>query len=718
MSTNNNYRLSLHNVSCASCVRTIEGIVAEIKHVNHFSVNFAERTLIYDGKAAPKDVIAALKQSGYEASVQDEEKDKQYEQHETISLLRKTLIALVLGVFLFVMAWFYLSLNSMDNKIFWLLMAVLSALAIWYCAGAMYLRAWRALLKHRASMDTLISVGTAAAWIYSVIVVLMPDAFPAVARHIYFDSALMIIAFINLGAFLEIRARGKASQAIKRLIGLQAKTARRIDAEGKECDVPIESLVVGDHIRVRPGEKIAVDGVVLEGTSSVDEAMLTGESMPVSKKVGDDVFGSTVNKSGSFVFKASKVGQDTALSQIISLVQNAQASKPSIAKLADVVSSYFVPSVLILAIITVLVWFNLGFAASYMLVAGISVLVIACPCALGLAAPISVIVGMGKSAEYGILIRNGEALQKASRLNTIVFDKTGTITKGEPDVVDIVSSENYQQHDVLQWAASLEKLSEHPLALAIVNKAKQQSLTLLPVTSFESMTGLGVKATIDQQTFLLGNDKLLAEHKIALEHFSSVASEFAEQGKTPVYLARDNNIIAVIAIADPVKPETKEVINVLKKMNLTLVMMSGDNHKTVQAVAKQVGIDEVFSEALPQDKASYVKRLQQAGRQVAMVGDGINDAPALTQADVGFAIGAGTDVAIESADVTLIAHSIESVAHAITISKATIRNIKQNLWGAFLYNGLGIPIAAGVLYPLFGLLLSPMVAAAAMAAFK
>jgi Cu+-exporting ATPase len=715
---NQTYRLKLTNVSCASCVKTIEATLAKLADIDNFQVNFAERIVTINGLANPQLVIDSLAAVGYEARLADEQQEEKLANLQLQKLIRQTWVAGSLGVLVFAlgMSPWQPSLASGQGQLIWLATGIITVWTMWYSAHHIYKSAFKALINHHATMDTLISVGTGAAWFYSMMVAIVPGLIPLSARHVYFEAALIIIALVNLGAVLETRARGKTSQAIKRLIGLQAKTARRVNKAGIEQDVPIESLIAGDIIRVRPGEKIPVDGELTNGRSTIDESMLTGEPIPVTKGVGEQVFGSTINKTGSFLFKATKVGKDTALAQIIQLVQNAQSTKPPIAKLADIVSAYFVPSVLIIAVTTALVWFNTGFSAGFILVASIAVLVIACPCALGLAAPISVIVGMGKSAEYGILIRNGEALQKASQLQAVVLDKTGTITKGQPEVTQLIAKQGFDENILLKMAASLEQQSEHPLAYAIVSYAQEKKVLMLDVEDFAALPGQGVKAMISARQVLLGNDKLMHAHNISVDTLVKQADHLASLAQTPMYLAIDGQLAGIIAVADPIKSDAKKTIQKLQAMGLEVIMITGDNKKTAHAVAQQMGITQVFAEVLPQDKAQQVKKLQQAGKRVAMVGDGINDAPALTQADVGFAIGAGTDVAIESADVTLISNSIQGVVNAIVISKATMRNIKQNLFGAFIYNSLGIPIAAGILYPLIGVLLNPIFAGAAMAA--
>lgn len=526
----------------------------------------------------------------------------------------------------------------------------------------------------------------------------------------------MIIGLINLGLALEIKARGKTSEAIKRLIGLQAKTARVI-RDGDDIDIPIEDVLLNDLIRVRPGERISVDGVVVEGQTSIDESMLTGEPMPIEKRKDDEVVAGTINKSGSIVFRAERVGKDTALAQIINMVKRAQNSKPPIGRLADVISAYFVPVVMIIAVMSALAWLNFGPApeVAFAIVSATTVLIIACPCALGLATPMSVMVGVGKAAEAGVLIRNGEALQSASKITTMVLDKTGTITEGAPKVTDVVIASDHNQDDVLSLAASLESGSEHPLAMAIVESAKEQGVPIHSVTDFESIAGKGVAATLNSQRLLFGNEKLMKEKSIELHHYVDKAQRLAAEAKTPMYFAIDSKLVAVIAVADPIKSDSIDAINRLQHNGIRVVMLTGDNRMTAKAVARKAGIVDYVAEVMPEDKANKVLELQREGEIVGMTGDGINDAPALAHANVGFAIGTGTDVAIESADITLMRGSLHGLADAIAVSKATLRNIKQNLFGAFIYNVAGIPFAAGVFYPFLGLLLSPVIAGAAMA---
>jgi Cu+-exporting ATPase len=581
-----------------------------------------------------------------------------------------------------------------------------------------YVGAWQSVKQHSANMDTLIALGTGTAWLYSMVVVFAPGLVPEMARHVYFEATAMIIGLINLGLALEIKARGRTSEAIKRLIGLQARTARVI-RDDKELDIPIEHVLLNDIVRVRPGEKIPVDGDVTEGHTAIDESMLTGEPMPVEKQAGDEVVAGTMNKSGSVLFRATRVGKDTALARIITMVKRAQNSKPPIGRLADIIAGYFVPAVMIIAVISALVWLNFGPdpAIAFAVVTATTVLIIACPCALGLATPMSVMVGIGKAAEAGVLIRNGEALQTASKITAMILDKTGTITLGAPKVTDIILAGAADEDDVLQKAASLESGSEHPLAMALLESAQERQLAPLPIINFRAIAGHGVSAELaaSGDTVALGNEKLMGKLDIAIGTSRETAEKLAGEAKTPMYFVINDQLAAIIAVADPIKEDSSQAIKRLQADGIRVVMLTGDNKATAQAVASEVGITEFFAEVLPEDKAKKVSALQTQGEIVGMTGDGINDAPALAVANVGFAIGTGTDVAIESADITLMRGSLNGLADAIAVSKATLRNIKQNLFGAFIYNMAGIPIAAGVLYPVFGVLLSPVIAGAAMA---
>ena len=540
---------------------------------------------------------------------------------------------------------------------------------------------------------------------------------PEMARHVYFEATAMIIGLINLGLALEVKARGKTSEAIKRLIGLQVKTARVV-RDNKELDIAIEQVLLDDIVRVRPGEKVPVDGVVIQGNTAIDESMLTGEPMPIEKGKGDEIVAGTLNKSGSILFQATRIGKDTAIAHIINMVKKAQNSKPSIGRLADVISAYFVPVVMIIAILSALVWFNFGPdpVIAYAVVSATTVLIIACPCALGLATPMSVMVGVGKAAESGVLIRHGEALQTASKITAMILDKTGTITEGKPSVTDIIIADrNYSEQQILTLAGSIESNSEHPLAQAIVDSALAKNLVLENTSEFNAIAGYGVQAKLNNQQLIFGNQKLMLKNAIALNDFVARAQQLADSAKTPMYLAIDNKLVAIIAVSDPIKADSVAAIKRLQAKDIRVVMLTGDNRATANAVAQQVGIKEVFAEVLPEEKSNKVAELQAQGEIVGMTGDGINDAPALALANVGFAIGTGTDVAIESADITLMRGSLHGLADAIAVSKATLANIKQNLFGAFIYNVAGIPVAAGILYPFFGLMLNPVVAGAAMA---
>jgi len=587
---------------------------------------------------------------------------------------------------------------------------------LFWSGGHFFTGAWAALKHRSANMNTLIALGTAAAWVYSTIAILFPSIFPEGTSEPFYDVVAVVIALVVLGQALELRAKGRTSEAIKKLMGLQAKTARVI-RDGQEIDIPVEEVLVGDIVQVRPGEKMPVDGIIIEGRSAVDESMLTGESLPISKKPGDEVIGATLNKTGAFKFRATKVGKDTALAQIVKMVRDAQNSKAPIARLADTISGYFVPIVMILAVLTFVVWFDFGPQPQlvFALVTSVTVLIIACPCALGLATPMSLMVGIGKGAENGILIRSGEALQTAQAIQTVVLDKTGTITKGKPELTDVVVAGGWQENDLLRLAASVERSSEHPLAEAIVEGAKARGLSLTDPTAFEAIPGHGVIATIEGHRVALGNLNMMKRENVALGDLEQTAAMLADDGKTPMYVAVDGQALGIVAVADTVKEDSAEAIAALQKMGIEVVMITGDNRRTAEAIARKVGINRVLAEVLPEDKAHNVHLLHAEGKKVAMVGDGINDAPALAQADVGMAIGTGTDVAIEASDITLIKGSLRGVVTAIEVSRATLRNIKQNLFGAFIYNTLGIPVAMGVLYPFFSVLLSPVLAGAAMA---
>jgi Cu+-exporting ATPase len=608
------------------------------------------------------------------------------------------------------------------------LQLVLTTPVVFYCGSQFYRGAWAALRHRAADMNTLIALGTGAAYLYSVAATVAPGIFAgaaaSAAHHadgsmvpVYFEAAGMIITLVLLGRMLESRATGRTGDAIRRLIGLQPKVARVV-RDGIECDIPAEEVAPGDLVVVRPGERLPVDGTVESGASAIDESMLTGESLPVEKKTGDEVFGATINGSGSFRYRATKVGRDTALQQIVRLVQEAQGSKAPIARLADVVSGIFTPIVLCIAILTFVVWFLAGSPETRLataLVNFVSVLIIACPCALGLATPTAIMVGTGRGAECGVLIKGGEALENACKLQTLVLDKTGTITCGKPAITDLQPLDGSDERELLRLAASAERGSEHPLGEAIVRAAEQRGIELADPSAFNAVAGHGVEVQLDGKPVLLGNARLMHDRGVPLDGTAeSHAAALASAGKTAMFVAVGGRLAGVIAVADPIKPESKDAIQTLRRMGLEIVMLTGDNRRTAEAVARQVGIERVFAEVLPQGKADQVKRLQAEKKIVGMVGDGINDAPALVQADIGIAIGTGTDVAIEASDITLIRGDLRGVVSAIALSQATMRTIKQNLFWAFIYNIVGIPIAAGVLYPVFGWLLSPVLASAAM----
>ena len=718
--------LIIDGAGCASCVGKIETALKNVNGVDNAQMNFALRTVVVDGEVDSEDLVQAIESIGYNArSAEDTSDDELLDEKEIAdqkyytSLMRQMWIALGLGVPLMIysIAGGPMTVDTMLERGIWLFIGILCAAIMYFAGKHFYIGAWKSFVNHSANMDTLIALGTGTAWIYSMVVVFFPMAVPEMARHVYFEATAMIIGLIDLGLALEVKARGRTSEAIKRLIGLQAKTARVV-RDKKEVDIAIEQVLLNDIVRVRPGEKIPVDGLVIEGHTSIDESMLTGEPMPVAKEEEDEIVAGTLNKTGSILFKATRVGKDTALAQIINMVKRAQNSKPPIGRLADAISAYFVPVVMIISIVSALVWLNFGPdpALAFAVVSATTVLIIACPCALGLATPMSVMVGVGKAAEAGVLIRNGEALQTASKITAMILDKTGTITEGSPTVTDIlVADKSYTEKYILTIASSIESRSEHPLAQAIVDSAIAQEIDPEDISDFQAIAGHGIEAKLEDHHLLFGNQKLMFKKGVFLGEFVSKAQKLADEAKTPMYLAIDNKLAAIIAVSDPIKEDSIEAIKRLQNSGIRVVMLTGDNRATANAVAKKVGIKEVFAEVLPEDKSNKVAELQAQNEIVGMTGDGINDAPALALANVGFAIGTGTDVAIESADITLMRGSLHGLADAIAVSKATLRNIKQNLFGAFIYNVAGVPFAAGILYPFFGLLLSPVIAGAAMA---
>ncbi|MGA2671414.1 MAG: heavy metal translocating P-type ATPase, partial [Dehalococcoidia bacterium] len=719
-------------MTCASCVARVEEALSSVPGVISASVNLASEkaTVEYLEGTGLADLRRAVKDAGYELGpeVQALEDVTTAAQREIRGLRNRFIVAAILAASIMVLGF---SPPFVGQP--YLLWALATPVQFW--AGLRFYRgAWGAL-KHRTSdMNTLIAVGTSVAYFYSLIAVIFPSLFATgvLEPHLYFDTSAMIITLILLGRFLEARAKGQASAAIKKLIGMQPKTALVI-REGEQREISVDDVRVGDLILVRPGERIPVDGIVRQGYSSIDESMITGESIPVEKKVGDEVIGATINKTGSFEIEATKVGKDTTLAHIVRMVEEAQGSKAPIQRLADVIASYFVPAVIGIAIMTFVIWYFVGPAPSltFAFLNLVAVLVIACPCALGLATPTAIMVGTGKGAEHGILIRNGESLERAHQIKTVLLDKTGTLTRGEPVVTDVVAAPFSSPEEVLRLAASAEHSSEHPLGEAVVKAALEKKLELSPSSDFNAIPGQGVEALVEGKKLFLGNLRLMTERGFALNGLGQKTTDLLEEGKTVMFLGRDSQVAGIIALADTLKPGAKEAVQTLHKMGIETAMLTGDNRRTAEAIARQAGIDRVLADVLPEHKAGEVKKLQEEGKVVAMVGDGINDAPALAQADIGIAIGTGTDVAMETGDITLISGDLMGVVTAISLSKRTMRTIKQNLFWAFAYNTALIPVAAGVLYLAFGKtgvpsglhfilgeygFLNPILAAAAMAA--
>jgi len=725
---------SVSGMSCASCVSRVEKSLRDLPGVVSVSVNLASNRAIVEHTrdADIAGMLRAVADAGYgiEVVTAEEGREDGASQRE-ISLLRNQFV-FSLCVAAVVML---LSMTDMLDYAWkpYLLWALATPVQFW--AGLRFYRgAWGALKHGAADMNTLIAVGTSAAYLYSVAVALFPHFFAAagIGHGLYFDTSSMIIALILMGRFLESRAKGQTSEAIKKLIGLRPNTAMVVRGE-QEVEVPVEEVVAGDILLVKPGQKVPVDGIVSEGYSAVDESMLTGESMPVEKKAGDSVTGATLNLTGSFRFRATRVGKDTVLSQIIRLVDEAQGSKAPIQRLADIIAGYFVPAVIAIAVVTFLIWLIIGPQPSfvYALLNFVAVLIIACPCALGLATPTAIIVGTGKGAEYGILIRNGEALERTHRITTVMLDKTGTLTLGRPRLTDINAVPPFSEDEALRLAAAAERNSEHPLAQAVVKSAQERGLAVPGPLTFQALPGLGIKAGAEGHTITIGNKTLMQENGIETGAVDRVAETLWNQGKTVLFLSVDNRIAAVLALSDTIKPEAAAAVSAMKKMGLRVMMLTGDNARAAEYVAAQVGTDGVIADVLPENKSSEVLKLQQEGRVVAMVGDGINDAPALAQADIGIAMGTGTDVAMETGDITLMRGDLGGIVTAISLSRRTMSTIKQNLFWAFAYNVILIPVAAGILYPFFsagnvppGLqfifgrygFLNPMLAALAMAA--
>lgn len=713
-------QLLINGMSCASCVSRVQNALAAVPGVSQARVNLAERTALVMGSASAAELVQAVEKAGYGAEAIEDDLERRERQQETaIATMKRfrwqAIVALLVGVP--VMVWGMIGDNMMvsdDNRSLWLVIGLITLAVMVFAGGHFYRSAWKSLKNGTATMDTLVALGTGVAWLYSMSVNLWPQWFPMEARHLYYEASAMIIGLINLGHMLEAHARQRSSKALEKLLDLTPPSARVVTPEG-EKDLPLAEVEAGMTLRLTTGDRVPVDGVISQGEAWFDEAMLTGEPVPQQKGDGDAIHAGTVVQDGSVLFTASAVGSQTTLARIIRMVRQAQSSKPEIGQLADKISAVFVPAVVAIALISAGIWYFFGPAPQivYTLVIATTVLIIACPCALGLATPMSIISGVGRAAEYGVLVRDADALQRASELDTLVFDKTGTLTEGKPQVVAVKTFAGVDETTAVRLAAALEQGSSHPLARAILDKAADS--TLPEVSGFRTLRGLGVSGEAEGRRLLLGNQALLNEQHIATAELESEMTTQASRGATPVLLAIDGQAAALFAIRDPLREDSIDALARLHRQGYRLVMLTGDNPTTANAIAKEAGIDEVIAGVLPDGKADAIKRLQSEGHKVAMVGDGINDAPALAQADVGIAMGGGSDVAIETAAITLMRHSLNGVADALAISKATLRNMKQNLLGAFVYNSLGIPIAAGILWPLTGTLLNPVVAGAAMA---
>jgi len=742
--------MPLTGMTCAACARRIERRLSKSEGVESAAVNFAtaRATVEYDpARTGPRELTAAVRDIGYgvidvtaDDAREGASREEEARREEARDLKRRLVVAVVFSLPVLVIAMSHGAIPFLNvSWINWVQLA-LTAPVVFYSGAPFYRGAWAALRHRAADMNTLIATGTAAAFLYSLVGTAAPRlvatgaaASPgmnmpggmvmnvegaAQMTPVYFEAASVIIALILLGRLLEARAKGRTADAVKKLLGLSARTARVVRDDGNYVDVPVEGLAPGDLVLVRPGEKVPTDGVVTDGRSSVDESMLTGESLPVEKGPNDAVVGATVNRTGSFTFRATRVGRDTVLQQIVRMVEEAQGSRAPIARLADTVSGYFTPVVICVAVATFVAWFIAApedARLSAALVHAVSVLIIACPCALGLATPTAVMVGTGRGAEVGVLIRGGEALETAQNIQTVVLDKTGTITEGRPGVTDVFASEGFDEDELLRLAASVERASEHPLGESIVRHAEERGLALARAENFDTVAGQGVEADVEGRRVTVGNLKLVSARGVIVDGLVGRAASLAGEAKTPVYVAVEGHAAGLLGIADRVKTESAGAIASLKALGLEVVMLTGDDRRTAEAVAREVGVERVLAEVLPEGKADALRRLQSEGKRVAMVGDGINDAPALAQADVGIAMGTGTDVAIEAADVTLVRGSLRGVVTAFALSRATMRVIKQNLFWAFAYNALGIPLAAGVLYPLTGWTLTPVFASAAMA---
>lgn len=718
------FRLALRGMTCGACVASVDKALNSVKGVEQVNVNLPDRSAEITGSASPEALIQAVQAAGFGATLLNADYGENERQAEDSAALKKvwikTWVALAVGIpQMLLMLTGYLPMPE-EAQVLWGFIGLMTLATMIYSGGHFYQSAWISLKNRRANMDSLITLGTGAAWLYSTLIVLWPEIVPAEGRHVYYEAAVFIIGLVNLGQALETRARGQASQAIRQLMKLQPDVALLITPDGEEKEMRLASLQTSDLLRVKAGDRIPVDGIVAEGETLVDESMLTGEPLPVYKQKKDWLSAGTINQGGSITMRVRKVGDDTALAQIINQVRKAQGSKPAIGRLVDQISAVFVPIVILIAILTAVIWWLVGPEpqSAYMLISAMAVLVIACPCALGLATPMSITVGVGRAAEKGVLIRKGDALQEASKLNTLVMDKTGTITQGQPQLItfDLQETLGISKNELLANLASLEQASEHPLGAAIVAAAKAEGLILPKTAMPEVISGSGLKGIIQDQVWLAGNRALLESEGVELSEAAIQQAEaMSDLGQTCIYLAVDGKLAALIGVADTLKDDSAAAIQRLQNAGINVIMLTGDSLRTALAVALQVGITEIYADVKPDQKAAKIRELQAKGLKVGMVGDGINDAPALMQANVGFAIGTGTDIAIESADLTLMRGSLHGVADAMLISRATVRNIKQNLFGAFIYNTLGIPLAAGVLFPLTGWLLNPTYAAAAMA---
>ncbi|EKN3723005.1 TPA: copper-exporting P-type ATPase CopA [Yersinia enterocolitica] len=717
---NDSVQLLLTGMSCASCVSKVQNALQSVDGVEVARVNLAERSALVTGHPSNEALIAAVKNAGYGAEIIEDETERRERQQQMSQASMKRFqwqaaLGLLLGIPLMGWGLFGGSMTlTPETQTPWLIVGIITLLVMIFAGGHFYRNAWVSLKNGSATMDTLVALGTGAAWIYSITVNIWPDVFPMEARHLYYEASAMIIGLINLGHAMEQRARQRSSNALERLLDLAPPTARLVSDEGEKL-IPLADVQLGMTLRLTTGDRVPVDGEIVQGEVWMDEAMLTGEPIPQQKSTGDVVHAGTQVQDGTVLFRANAIGSQTTLARIIKLVRQAQSSKPEIGKLADRISAVFVPTVVAIAVIAGLIWYFFGPQPQlvYTLVVATTVLIIACPCALGLATPMSIISGVGRAAEFGVLVRDADALQQASNLDTLVFDKTGTLTEGHPQVVAIHTFNGVSEQQALEWAAALETGSNHPLARAILQRA--EGLTLATVNQFRTLRGLGVSGEVDGVALLLGNNRLLEEQQIDTSELQSLIQQQAESGATPVILTAQGKPAALLSIRDPLRSDSISALQRLHQRGYNLVMLTGDNPITANAIAKEAGIDQVIAGVLPDGKAEAIKQLQAAGHKVAMIGDGINDAPALAQADVGIAMGGGSDIAIETAAITLMRHSLHGVADAVELSKATLRNMKQNLLGAFFYNALGIPIAAGILFPFTGTLLSPVVAGAAMA---